>query len=341
MAPQQPLDVVGLGYCCPDELLLLTEIPPPEGRAIIRRRERHGGGMVATAMVAVARLGGHAGFMSAIGDDDRGGWIQEEFQRYGVDTSRSVIRPGARSHQTVVLVDGSTGARSFLSDRGDVTDIVAEELDRDYITGASMLHLSDASPAALLAARWAKEAGKAVCFDGTHFNPSLLTLLPLVDYLIVSRFFANELASHDAGQGTGRAAARFAGESSGSQLMESPAIAGDVPEVHGEALLQIARQLRSHGPKVVVVTEGEHGSWCASDEGDSHTPSFPIEAVDTTGAGDVFHGAFLFARAQGWDLRRSLLLAAATAALKCRALGGRAGIPTLAEALALTGEPLH
>ena len=95
--------------------------------------------------------------------------------------------------------------------------------------------------------------------------------------------------------------------------------------------------MRALGPPVVVVTEGEHGSWCAVARRGVPHPGLPRGAGgrDTTGAGDVFHGAFLYARAQGWSLRRALRLGSAAGALKCRALGGRAGIPTLEEALAL------
>jgi sugar/nucleoside kinase (ribokinase family) len=113
-----------------------------------------------------------------------------------------------------------------------------------------------------------------------------------------------------------------------------------VPEQAGEQLLAAAARLARLGPPVVVVTEGEHGSWCVSPEGSFHVPAFPVQPlVDTTGAGDVFHGAFLYGRAHGWDLRRALRLAAAVAAMKCRAIGGRAGIPTLEEALILVDGP--
>src|SRR5439155_20057835 len=103
------LDVLGIGFCCLDDLLLLSEIPPPEGRATIVRREQQGGGMAATAMVAVARLGGRAGFVPVVGDDTIGRLILDEFRRYGVDVSRALVRPDARSHLTEVLVDRATG----------------------------------------------------------------------------------------------------------------------------------------------------------------------------------------------------------------------------------------
>ena len=335
MSYRPAVDVVGLGYCCLDELLLLSEIPEPEGRALVRERGIHGGGMVPTALVAVARLGGRAGFIGKVGDDPTGERITRELRDYGVDVSRMVLQNGATSNRTVVLVDERSGARSFLSDRGTVAALQAAELDQEYVRGARLLHLSDASEAALAAARAAKATGGEVGFDGTHFHPSLWPLIPLVDYLIVSRFFASEFVAHVAGRGAGRAAELFAGEHGGPAHPAAlhPAAEAAVPALAGEALLDAARQLREHGPRVVVVTEGERGSWCASDQGELHMPAFDVTpVVDTTGAGDVFHGAFLYARSQDWDLEACLRLAAATAALKCRKLGGRAGIPSLEDA---------
>ncbi|CAA9291697.1 MAG: Ribokinase [uncultured Chloroflexi bacterium] len=329
------LDIVGLGFCCTDELLLLSEIPPAEGRATIRRRDRQGGGMVSTAMAAAARLGGRAGFLGAVGDDWRGRWILEDFRRNGVDVSRLVVRPGATSHETVVLVDERSGARSFLTDRGNAKEIQPNEVDREYVTQARYLHLSDASPVALLAAEWAHAAGAEVGFDGTHFHPMMWPILPQVDYLIVSRFFASEFATHIAGHGLGRAAADFAGLSVQDPHVASTHPETEAPALTGEELLGPARGLREAGSRVVIVTEGERGSWCTAPEGEFHVPAYQVDAVDTTGAGDVFHGAFLYALARGWDLRRSLEVASATAALKCRALGGRAGIPTLEAVLSL------
>jgi sugar/nucleoside kinase (ribokinase family) len=361
-------DVIGLGYCCLDDLLLLTEIPPPEGRATILRRERQGGGMVATAMVAVARLGGRAGFAGKVGDDAIGREIVADFRRYGVDVSRLVVQAGATSHLTLVLVDRATGARAFLSQRGTVPDLAPGELDRDYLTRGRILHLSDAAPAAVQAAAWARAAGREVCFDGTHFHPSVFGLFPYLDYLIVSRFFASEFVAHQEGRDLGRAARDFAALSAprpappaphrhpygaprtpdaihgtpaapgpGGSRDDAPVHhpAGEVAVLAGERLLDAAARLRQLGPPVVVVTEGERGSWCATPDGQFHVPAYPVRPLDTTGAGDVFHGAFLYGRARGWDLRRSLALASAAASLKCRALGGRAGIPTLEEALSL------
>jgi sugar/nucleoside kinase (ribokinase family) len=103
----------------------------------------------------------------------------------------------------------------------------------------------------------------------------------------------------------------------------------------GASLLEVAEQIRQLGSGVAAITDGERGCWCATPNGPLHIPAFAVDVVDTTGAGDVFHGAFLVGITRGWDLARSLTFAAAVAALKCRVLGGRAGIPTMEEALAL------
>src|SRR5919108_2335082 len=296
-------DVVGLGYSCIDDLLLLTEIPVPEGRATIRRRERQGGGMAATALVAVARLGGRAGFIAKVGDDAIGAQVLADFRRYGVDVSRSVTQPGATSHLTVVLVDGTSGARAFLSQRGTVRELRPDEVDRDYVASAAVLLLSDATPAAVQAARWAKAAGRQVSFDGTHFHPSFFGLVEHVDYAIVSRFFASELVAHREGRDVGRAARDFAalaleddraaaGAGTAGATHGLPprplgplehAVSDEAPVHHGagagpllagEQLLDAAERLRRPGPAVAAVTEGERGCWCVAPEGRFHVPAF-------------------------------------------------------------------
>ena len=295
-------DVVGLGFCCLDELLLLERIPRAEEQVTVHGRALEGGGMAATAMVAVARLGGRAAFIGAIGDDATGTQIKRGFESAGVDVTQFFLHPGTTSNRTFVLVDRRNAARSFLAQFGSCGAVPSGHLDRRYLRRGRILHLSDSGPAALQAATWARASGQAVCYDGTHYHPDDLALLPLVDYLIVSRFFGREFARAH----------------------------GISP---GESLGAVARALRDRGPPVVVITEGEHGAVCVEPAGSYRVPAFAVAPmVDTTGAGDVYHGAFLFARARGRSVRDSLLLASATAALKCRRLGGRAGIPSLEEA---------
>ena len=295
--------------------------------------------MVATAMVAVARLGGNAAFITRVGDDQTGTQILDEFRTEGVDVSHAVTTPGLTSHRTIVLVDGRTGARAFLAGRGTANDVMPEDLDMEWVAEAPFLHLSDAGPAAVAAAKVVKAAGGHACFDGTHYHQTVDALLPHLEYLVVSRFFGSEYLAHLDGRELGAAAREYAGTlvARDQAVHPNPAAMGDshAPVLTGGALLDAARRLRERGPNVVVVTEGEAGCWCASPDGDFHIPAYVApQVVDTTGAGDVFHGAFLQARAMGRTLHSSLELASAAAALKCRALGGRTGSPDLETTIA-------
>ena len=295
-------DVVGLGFCCLDDLLLVNRIPSAEEQVTILERAELGGGMAATAMVTVTRLGGRAAFVGSIGTDGTGTQIRDGFKRESVDITQMFVRPDSTSHRTFVLVDERNACRSFLTQFGDCGEVPATHLDPGYLRRARILHLSDSGPTALQAAAWAREVGQEVCYDGTHFQPDDLELLPLVDYLIVSRFFGQEFA-------------------------QAQAIPNDAPRV------VVGKALRDLGPAVVVISEGELGAGCIEPEGTYRVPAFSTNPiVDTTGAGDVYHGAFLCARAKGKSVKEALLLGSATAAIKCQQLGGRAGIPTLNEA---------
>jgi sulfofructose kinase len=331
--------ILGIGFACVDDLLLLSEIPPPEGRATIRGRLEQGGGMVATAMVAIARLGGNASFITRVGDDPTGAQILDEFRAERVDVSHSITSSGFTSHRTIVLVDGRSGARAFLAGRGTANDVMPDDLDIEWVAASPFLHLSDAGPAAVAAAQAVQEAGGRACLDGTHYHPSVDALLPHLEYLVVSRFFASEYRAHIDGRDLGAAAREYAATLAARDQSPhpNPAAMSDsyAPVLAGRKLLETAKLLRERGPKVVVVTEGESGCWCASPDGDFHVPAYVApQVVDTTGAGDVFHGAFLQAQATGHNLHASLEMASAVAALKCRALGGRTGSPNLQTTLA-------
>jgi sugar/nucleoside kinase (ribokinase family) len=149
-------------------------------------------------------------------------------------------------------------------------------------------------PAAIQAARWAREAGIKVCFDGNHPRAGLVTLLPLVHWLVVAEPFPRA----------------YTGLSD--------------PEEAARALLAL-------GAEVLVITQGERGCQVWIEGHPHHIPGFPVQVVDTTGAGDAFHGAFIYAMLQGWDLPRVAAFSNAVAALNCQTLGGRRGLPTLAE----------
>ena len=288
-------DVIGIGTCTADMLFIVPQ-PPTYGRSWRASQYlRQAGGPVSTALVTLARLGVSTRYVGRAGDDPEGVFIREEFQKEGVDVSRFMLEPNVFSRAVLVLVDQTTGERCFTSRRETNTPLAVSDLDRQEIESTKVLHLDDADEASVQAAKWAKAAGVTVVLDGTHYKEELTeSLLPWVDIPIVSKTFAQEW----------------------------------MPDAPPEA---VVRQLYEFDPRIAAVTLGERGC-VAQWEGDPLTfPAFPVDVVDTTGAGDAFHGGFIYGVLQDWDAVEIIRFASAVASLNCRQLGGRSGLPTVKE----------
>lgn len=300
----KPLQVVGLGMATLDVLLRLDEMPNWEG-GITRHQGfgLDGGGPVGTAMVAAARLGARAGFIGTAGNDMAAQLKMRSFLENGVDTGRTVYRDAPDDQTFFVFVQAQTGERAFAGyERVGDSALRPEELDRAYITSAEYLHLDGFhAEAALQAARWVKEAGKCVMLDGHKTDGPVPThvreLVAYVDVLICGSGFAQGLSG--------------------------------IPDAWEarEAVLAM-------GPRICVQTEGEDGSYTVTADERFHTPAFDVEVVDTTGAGDVFHGAYIVGLLHGWDAQKAAQFSAAASATKCTRLGGQAGIPRFEDVMA-------
>ncbi|MFN8662251.1 MAG: PfkB family carbohydrate kinase [Thermomicrobiales bacterium] len=305
-------DVVGLGHCALDTIGLTPRLPHLDDHLLLDDLTQQGGGPVAQALVTLVRLGATAGFVGRVGDDDAGSRIRSGLAQEGVDTNYLQTAPGSRSLQSMILVDASTGKRSICAFRGNAGSVILDEPTLDYLCSGRFLHLDGHSPeAAVVAARHATEHGARVCLDAGA-GARVEHMLPLVK------------ASHIV-----IAAENF--------------VFSAFP---GCSVATGAAELLALGPEIVVVTRGEEGSFTLTGGAEFATPAFRVRVVDTTGAGDVFHGAYLYGLAQGWDLASTATFASATAALKCTRLGGRAAIPRLSDVMAFLGEhdaafPLH
>jgi sugar/nucleoside kinase (ribokinase family) len=296
----EKLQIIGLGLATIDILMRLEEMPAWEKFNYLQDLKFEGGGPAGTALVAAARLGARAGFIGTAGNDPAGDLKVDGFRREGVDTAGLVRRPFPEDQVALVFVHARTGERTFAAPlKFGQAPLRPEELDRAYLTAADLLHLDGFHfEAALQAASWMRAAGKQVVLDAGKTTGSLDPRLP-------------ELVR-----------------------MSDVAIcaAGVVEFLTGIADLAAgAQEVLRLGPRVVVETRGEAGSHTFTRDEAFHTPAFQVNVVDTTGAGDVFHGAYAAGLLQGWDLRRVARFASAAAALKCTRLGGRAGIPTMGE----------
>jgi len=287
--------VVGIGIACLDHLIVVPARSKQGGRIGEFRVE--GGGLTATALVAAARLGAPTHLWTCLGDDEIGLAIVQGLTREGVDTRDIQFVPGARSPVSVIHVEAPSGERVIYHYRGDAFERVGPPPDFDGIEEAGALLVDYCWHAGALAgAQRARKARVPVIGDfDPRRDPELAAAL---DYLIV-------------------------GEQVGRSLANGPD-----PRI-------ALRRLREFGPTFVAITGGPLGCWYLAGDKPGHCPAFRIKVVDTTGAGDAFHGAFGFAIAQGLQIAEAIRLACAVGALCCTALGGRAGLPDLTTATAL------
>ena len=286
-------DVIGLGGAALDLLGVVRHYPRLGEKTELVRFEEQGGGQVGTAMVAVARLGGRAAIMGTNGDDEAGGKISRGFGEEGVDVSHLQTDPGARSHVAYCFIEEETGDRAIFFDRGNKRRLEPEDLDRGFVTDCGCL-LFDTHhwKAAGTAATWAREAGIPVVTDLERPTPESENLLRLGTHHIMPEHYLLE----------------YTGESDPARAAE--------------------KLIGEFRPEVLVVTRGVRGSVAYAGGEVLQQAAYPVEpVVDTTGAGDVFHGAFAYGLPLGYDLATNLEFSALVAGLKCRALGGRAGIP--------------
>jgi len=289
-------DVVGLGLSTTDFLLRVPKISEVPRGGFLLDFDKQGGGPVATAMVTLARLGAKTGVITKIGDDEYGKFIISEFKKEGVDTSRIIVEKGGKGPVIFCLVENITGERVFLG-YAKLSELKPKEVDFEYIKQARILHIDGMSlKAAEKAAEIARENDILVSFDMGMWRPDFLGLIRKTDILIPSK----------------QAAIAVTGERDPVKMVE---------------------KLKSLGPRIVAVTLGEEGSICIDENGEPiYKKAFKVPVVDTTGAGDVYHGAFLFGILKNWELEKIVEFANAVAAIKCKKLGGRTGIPTFLQA---------
>jgi sulfofructose kinase len=288
--------VVAIGLAFLDYLLRVPDLRTVHRGCRLMDFKVQGGGVVATAMVAVARLGGQAELWAAVGQDHHGQLIEEELRREGVDLSQMVRVADHASAFNFVLVDGNTGERIFLSP-GTARKLsqLEPEADPDWSridSAGSLLVCTACRSVTLKGLRRAREKGVPTCADIGRIAGNE-ELLELTDYLVVPRHAAVEVA--------------------------------------GEPGPEALKVLSGYEARMVVITLGPRGAIYLTNGEVEEIPAFEVEAVDTTGAGDVFHGAFAYGVARGWEPRQLMLFSSAVAALKCTQLGGRTGIPNLAQ----------
>ncbi len=297
-----PFDVVGIGLNAIDYLCRVPRYPVPGEKLRMTGFARQGGGQVATALVALSRWGLRTKYVGNVGDDEHGRLSLSLLRDEGIDLSHARTVPGASSQFAVILVQDDSGERTILWERDARIRIRPEDLPLEEIRAARALLLDGHDvPPSVAAARTAREAGVPVVLDAEKVQEGTFDLLAACDHIVASSGFVERLAPglHPE-EGVRRIHERFAPETSTATLGERGAVGFDGKNLH-------------------------------------RAPAIRVKAADTTGAGDIFHAGFLFALLSGKPFPEILSFSNAAAGLSCRAVGGRAAIPSLEEIETIRG----
>jgi len=299
------IDLVGVGLNATDTLLLVSKYPALGGKIAFDQEILNPGGQVASALVTCGKLGLRTKYIGVVGDDERGRIQMASLREAGLNqVSMNLddveIRVGCPNQSAYIVIDQSSGERTIYWHRPDCLSLDPARITPEKIVGSRMLHVDGHdTPAVAKAARIAREQGIPVSVDVDNVYPGFDQVLASIDYLVGSTEFP----------------ARWTGERDPFRALER---------------IQTEYEMR-----VAAMTLGPHGALAREDGKFIYSPGFAVNCVDTTGAGDVFHGAFCYSVLKGYTVRDALEFSNAMAALNCTRLGARGGIATADEARAL------
>ena len=288
--------IAGAGICCLDHIITAPAIKYGDSTHISKYVVQ-GGGKTATAMAACSRLGAMCKIFSIIGNDSNGKQIEQGLISEGIDISGITKINCADSPFSIIHVNSKTGERTIFHRREDKLLFKKDSFDFSPIKSYSALLVDDCfMELAISAAVCANEYGVKVIADLIPESRDNIELLKHVDILIAPNHFVQNIGCE-------------------------------------KSLNKALEKIHSYGPKTAVITLGNKGWICSDESGIYEGKAFKIDAIDTTGAGDAFHGAFAFALSQGWNTKQCCTFASAVSAIKCTKPGGRNGLPNINDTL--------
>ncbi len=291
-------NIVGIGANVYDTLITIPYYPAEDTKLRASGVIESGGGPCATGLVAASKLGADCYYIGVMSDDNGGVFLKKDFNKYGVNTDLCEIKSGYRSFVSYIWLSEKEASRTCVFDKGDLPPLVLNAHQKQAVADAQILMVDgNEMSAAIEAAKIAKESGTKVLYDAGGLYDGIENLLPYADILIPSEEFA---LGH-----TGKAGA----EEASKALFEA------------------------YSPEVVVVTQGKEGGVLYDGNEVVKYPAFLVDAVDSNGSGDVFHGAFAFAVKMGYNYKKACVFSSAVSALKCTKVGARQAVPTFEETI--------
>lgn len=279
-------DILGLGCVAVDEVLYVPSFPRADEKVRVASALRRCGGLTGAAMVTAARMGATCAFAGCLGTDEASQYVADHFAREGIDVSHAPRLAEARVVTSTIVVGQDIGSRNIFYQADGLIGAHGHLPPDEVIRNTRVLFIDQyGMKGNLRAARIARSVGASVVADfEDDSGPEFREVLGLVDHLIFSQDFARQ---------TTRA--------------QDPA--------------QAAQALWQAGRAAVIITDGPNGCWSLATGGESavrHHPAFLVAAKDTTGCGDVFHGAYAACLARGDCLEDRIRFASAAAALRAK-----------------------
>jgi sulfofructose kinase len=300
--PRPQFDIFGLGTIAVDDCLYVDSYPPPDQKVRINREGRNVGGQIATALAAASRLGAHCAYAAVLGEDELSLAAFAALEAAGIDCRFIQRAAGAGPIHSVIILDKKTGTRNIFYDVSRTTPVPFNQLNQETMGNTRVLLVDQLGPdTAIHAASLAHQKGAAVVMDLEWLDaPRLDEMMSLADHLLVPRDFA-------------------------------------VAYTRSSTPAQAAEQLHRRNPRacttVTCGTEGCH--YLQASAPVQHLPAPHVESLETTGCGDVFHGAYAAALAGGKEIPDCLRFASAAAAVFATRPSGWQHMPTTDDVIRL------
>ena len=284
--------IVGIGACVMDTLVTVPNYPKEDSKLRAISSKVAGGGPTATGLVAAQKLGEHTAFIGVLSDDNGGNFLLGDFKKYGVCTDYIDVKSGYRSFASTIWLAKDTATRTLVFDKGNLPALQLSESQKQAIIDSDILMVDgNDMDGAEEACKIARANNTKVLYDCGGLYEGVERLLKFTDVMIPSEEFS-------------------------------------LGHTGCDNVSDAARKLyEQYQPEVVVVTCGKEGGIIYDGEVCVNYPAFVVEAVDTNGSGDVFHGAFAAAMVKGYSYMECCLFASATSAIKCTGVGARESVP--------------
>lgn len=295
---EKKVKIAGIGACVMDTLVTVPNYPKEDTKLRAISSKPSGGGPTATGLVAAQKLGEQTTYIGVLSDDNGGVFLKKDFEKYGVDTTYVDVNKGYRSFTSVIWLANDTATRTCVFDKGSLPPLKLNESQKMAIVNSEILMIDgNEMDAAEEGCKIARENGIKVLYDCGGLYEGVERLLKLTDVMIPSEEFA---LGH-----------------TGCETVEEAA----------------SRLYELYHPEILVITRGKEGGVIFDGDACERYPAFPVDAVDTNGSGDVFHGAFAAAMVKGYSYKECCLFASATSAMKCTRIGARESVPSESQVL--------